>query len=130
MADGRLFTDYRPRCDVNNQQSSDSFAYRQMLISNASDLMAQERAQAYRRGSCAPCAQPWDQGTMLPERDMTSCTARSCTTSRSNDAGIGTGREYASTPEYKASAKAEHDAFVRANEDDQASACKLCAGSK
>ena len=44
MSDGRSFTDYRPSCSVNEKIQKDnkitnSYSYRQFLISNADNLM-------------------------------------------------------------------------------------------
>lgn len=135
MADGRLFTDYRPRCDTNywaaaaermayakssNSSASsktkasqammtrppaDSYTYRQYMIANADALMASERGAAYAAASCAPCSAPFDQaGTMLPERDMEVCDARTCRRVPGPDPvnGLGTGRSYGIDPEARA----------------------------
>lgn len=118
MADGRLFTDYRPRCDINYwrpaeqreqligaRAPADSYAYRQYMIANADKLMADQRRTAYSAASCAPCAAPFDQpGTMLGEKDMEVCDARSCRRVPGPDPinGMGTGRDYGIDPASRA----------------------------
>ena len=81
MADGRMFTDYRPRCIANfavaggaslpgNFDLPNSYEYRQYLIKNASDIMAKNRQMAYQNNACGPCTNPYNEGTMLPEQSM------------------------------------------------------------
>lgn len=108
MADGRLFTDYRPRCDVNfsvvsrgggndkTQAPADSYAYRQYLIANTDSLLQAERRRAYSGASCSPCAAFDKPGTMLPERVIDVCDTRTCRRVPGNDPvnGLGLGREY------------------------------------
>lgn len=110
MADGRLFTDYRPRCDINYWASpptlgktgrtapaGGSYANRQFMIANADALLAAERARAYAGALCAPCMAPFDRpGTMLPEKDLEVCDAQTCRrVATSQPDGLGTGRAYA-----------------------------------
>lgn len=106
MADGRLFTDYRPRCDLNYvvegltaDKPMTSYAYRQYLIKNAGGIMNDQRSSAYSLAQCGPCMTPYDQGTMAPEKYIVKCDGQSCAV-RLNDArGIGVGREYGTTPD-------------------------------
>lgn len=133
MADGRLFTDYRSRCDINAATENapvDSFAYRQFLITNADTFMTRDRKRAYARGSCAPCATPYERGTMLPEKDVYKCTPNVCKYTAADENGLGVGREYAFTDEYKNELSTLRDSFVKSKEAEQASSCKLCAGAK
>lgn len=101
MSDGRLFTDHRPRCDVNfavaeqhELDAMDSYAYRQYLIDNAEDLMSEWRGSAYASARCGPCAEPFWQGTMAPERAVDECDAAMCKRVEVDPHGIGIGRNY------------------------------------
>ena len=94
MEDGRMFTDYRPRCNqypikVTGQwgehdgrqkmiQGSD------LLIEEARSLLQQKAAPV--KGSCVD--------TMVPEVYKRVCTWRGCETVPGHYAGIGTGRIY------------------------------------
>lgn len=103
MSDGRLFTDYRPRCTLStqfqpdNQESGylDSYKYRQYLISHADGLMRDLRTQAHDAAVCAPCIAPPDEpGTMLPHKQVTKCDGHGCRTRPADPNGLGTGRDY------------------------------------
>lgn len=100
MADGRLFTDYRSRCDINFMTMTgtttipkDSYTYRQYLISHADDLIAEARKNAYIVAACAPCVHP---STMLPEKISEICDTHTCIRVPGPDPldGLGTGRIY------------------------------------
>jgi len=97
MADGRSFTDYRPRCFqqymVNNQLMS-SFEQRLYFTRNAEELMKQNAGMAYAQNQCGPCVEPYDQGTMLPEQVKQSCNAKTCSFNVADPYGLGLGREY------------------------------------
>lgn len=130
MADGRLFTDYRPRCVVNLQYAkpmTGSQDYRQFLIQNGSQIMDQNRAAASKVAFCAPCVKPWNQGTMAPEADRVVCDKVSCSrvpvpTVPGAQPGLafGTGREYGGTG--TPSLGADERGFVLAQEAAQAAA--------
>jgi hypothetical protein len=105
MADGRAFTDYRPRCPVNaellnavnaNGLPQSSYESRMYLQQNAEAFMQQERMKAVERLiPCAPCRRPaTDAGTMLPERYVVRCTPTTCTRTEVNPMGLGDGRQY------------------------------------
>jgi hypothetical protein len=125
MADGRLFTDYRPRCDRNLQYAAPmagSWDYRQFLIGNGEKIIDADRATAAAFAKCAPCVQPYDVGTMAPEADRVVCDKVSCSRvkpAKPSAYAIGTGREYGSTPDAHASGAA----FVQ-----DASASGNCVG--
>lgn len=97
MADGRNFTDYRPRCYqqyvVDNKLMS-SFEQRMYLTQNAEDLMKQGAAMAYMNNRCGPCEEPFDVGTMLPEMVQQVCNDKTCTFNVTNPYGLGLGRQY------------------------------------
>ena len=97
MSDGRLFTDYRPRCDANSTLQapmSGSYEYRQHMIANGAALIERDRAAAAMMASCAPCLSGF--GTMAPEVDRIVCDKVSCARVAVADAkehlAIGTGR--------------------------------------
>lgn len=105
MADGRAFTDYRPRCAVNAElmnavagrnQIQSSYESRMYLQRNGEVVMQQERVKAVERLiPCAPCKRPFsDAGTMLPERYVVRCDGVTCTRAEVNPAGLGDGRNY------------------------------------
>jgi hypothetical protein len=105
MADGRAFTDYRPRCAATAEllgavghagQRGTSYESRMYLQRNALAWMGAERQRALERlAPCAPCQRPADTaGTMLPERYVVRCDAAVCTREEINPYGVGDGRDY------------------------------------
>lgn len=97
MADGRHFTDYRPRCNSMlppTRKPMSSFELRQYLTHNAVNLMDASRAQAMRVNACAECPRKTADGTMLPEQYRTVCDQRTCATAPASKCGLGTGRAY------------------------------------
>lgn len=135
MADGRLFTDYRPRCDINYDVDGlnkggplalgmDSYAYRQFLIANAAKLMTSQRSAAYHVASCGPCKEPYNVGTMLPEQSVVKCDKQSCKVSGKDPRGLGTGRDYGTWGD-SASTQAE---FLKYKQSEQASKKACCGG--
>lgn len=102
MADGRLFTDYRPRCDINyisGDKQMNSYDYRQYLIRNAGSVMTSQRSSAYSTAVCGPCMPPYDKGTMLPEQYVMECDGQSCSVTLKDPRGLGLGRNYGNTPD-------------------------------
>jgi hypothetical protein len=60
ISDGRTFTDYRPRCMVNEDikrvnNLTNSYDYRQFMIHNAANLMKSNFEYAIQKASCQPC---------------------------------------------------------------------------
>lgn len=104
MSDGRLFTDYRPRCLVNNDLTSQlnqknipvsSYESRLYLQRNAETIMEQHKQQAIDRLLCGPCTRSFnDSGTMLPEKYVVHCDNVSCSRKEVNPNGLGDGRTY------------------------------------
>ena len=96
MSDGRLFTDYRSRCDVNfldlDNGHMDSYTYRQYLINNANEIVESRRKSLYDEVKCGPCVEPYQTGTMLPEHEVDHCDTRTCTRVKGDAWGIGLGR--------------------------------------
>ena len=105
MADGRAFTEYRPRCAVNavlfnlvsnaNMVQS-SYDARMYLQANAEQLMQNEKNKAIQTiAPCAPCTRSFnDPGTMLPSRYVVRCDGISCSRTETNPFGVGDGRQY------------------------------------
>ena len=127
MADGRLYTDYRPRCDIqleNMRPMSGSLQHRHFLIHNADELIARSRAEAFQKASCGPCVAPYDQGTMLHETDVVRCDKVACTrVDCGKPGGLGSGRDYGMLPEQRAA----RDAFIAMMESRQAPVSASCA---
>ncbi len=98
MADGRQYTDYRPRCvtQLNDRKPmSSSYDHRQARIHNADAIMKHERLQAHHNVRC-PSKSVTPHDTMLPEQDRFVCDKVTC--ERYDTAfpctGLGTGRMY------------------------------------
>lgn len=101
MADGRNFTDYRPRCIKNYEffpenATPNAYEYRQFLIKNGQDLITKNKQIAYHANMCGPCTSPYFEGTMLPEQSMQKCNASTCTFGVNDRNGLGLGRDYGS----------------------------------
>lgn len=104
MSDGRLFTDYRPKCLVSNDLSQElnknslpvsSYESRLYLQRNAEKLMAQYAQDAANNLLCGPCTRPFtDPGTMLPENYVIRCDTVSCSRIEKDPKGLGDGRSY------------------------------------
>lgn len=125
MEDGRMFTDYRPRCIANfavaggssipgNFDLPTSYEYRQYLTKNASDIMAKNRQMAYQNNACGPCTNPYNEGTMLPEQNMMKCDANKCSFYTSDSSGLGLGRQYNTLGDSSA-----QDRFIKMKEQEQ-----------
>lgn len=105
MADGRMFTDYRPRCAVqaelmNNLAKQNmvfsSYEARMFMQHNTEAIIDQARLRSLNNlAPCAPCQRPFsDPGTMLPERYVVRCTPTSCVRTEVNPNGVGDGRSH------------------------------------
>jgi hypothetical protein len=112
MSDGRLFTDYGSRCDINyiddqgQGKSLDSYNYRQYLTKNADAVLYQARKKTYDRVVCGPCEEPYNIGTMMPESALEVCNTRNCARKVLDDGssvGIGLGRWYGEATPYRSS---------------------------
>jgi hypothetical protein len=101
MADGRAFTDYRPRCMVNSELLLDlynnnmvrsSYESRIYLQENAEKLMERNRVTMLGNLTpCAPCTRPFtEQGTMYPQQYIVRCDGVSCEKVEVNPTGLGT----------------------------------------
>ena len=100
MEDGRIMTDYRPRCFqyplAAAQKWGDNEA-RNRMISGADELMEAARQMNNRKVLPTACVD-----TMVPELYKRVCTWRGCKTIPGNFMGIGTGRIY--VPEFEGAA--------------------------
>lgn len=105
MSDGRVFTDYRPRCAVNaelmqlvsaQKMMESSYESRMFLQQNAEQMIQMERDRSIKRMvPCAPCERPLtDQGTLLPERYVVRCNGVSCARNEVNPEGVGDRRDF------------------------------------
>jgi len=92
MADGRIMTDYRPRCFQYPVAAAQAFGdneYRNRMVHGAQELMAAARAMNNRKNTSTDCVD-----TMVPELYKRVCTWKGCKTVPGNFQGIGTGRIY------------------------------------
>ena len=99
MADGRNFTDYRPRCisnfaDFTPDADMNSYDYRQYLQSNCGKILEKIRKDVYNANRCGPCLKPYNIGTMLPEKNEVTCNKSTCSVNSKDTNGLGTGRNY------------------------------------
>lgn len=95
MSDGRLFTDFRPRCAISQDNSACSYDSRQNLINNATKEIEKNRKNAYDKAVCIPEKNPFKEGnTLLDEKYIVQCDKKSCRKSLKNEKGLGTGRGY------------------------------------
>jgi hypothetical protein len=92
MMDGRIMTDYRPRCmsysSVAAQEMGENVS-RKFLMDNAEDLISTGRRLTDKKNTAVNCVD-----TMVPELYKRVCTYNGCKTIPGNPIGIGTGRIY------------------------------------
>jgi hypothetical protein len=92
MYDGRLFTDYRPRCYQYPVKAAEAWGeneYRKRMVEGAEELMEAARQLNNRKVSSTSCVD-----TMVPEMYKRVCTWKGCKVVPANPAGVGTGRIY------------------------------------
>ena len=96
MADGRLFTDYRPNCqlsaqiDMHKSSFGASFENKQKLQQTGGHHINTDRSlTAMKAGRLGGCVD-----TMVPELTKRVCAWDGCTTLPAHAAGIGQGRLY------------------------------------
>ena len=99
MADGRLFTDYRPNCEMNRYIESgnkirNTHDYRLFLSRNAERLMDKNKEYIYMKNGMGNCMEPYHIGTMLPEKTRVVCDQHTCRVVDVDPNGHGQGREY------------------------------------
>jgi hypothetical protein len=92
MADGRVMTDYRPRCyqypTLAAAELGDN-GVRQQMTDGALQLMSQARELNNRKVTSQTCVD-----TMLPDLYKRVCTWKGCRTVPGNYQGLGVGRVY------------------------------------
>ena len=90
MADGRIFTDYRANCVLNNSlsQGKNSFEYRYFLTHNGTDLEKQNTLQLEKDVKCTSC----DAQTVLPVKTVQNCNAGICNIQMNDPNGLGLDR--------------------------------------
>jgi hypothetical protein len=92
MSDGRMVTDYRPRCYQYPTAAAQAFGdngVRTRMTHGAKELMEAARALNNRKATSVSCVD-----TMVPELYKRVCTWKGCKTVPGNFQGIGTGRIY------------------------------------
>jgi hypothetical protein len=92
MADGRLMTDYRPRCLQYAVAAAGAFGEqdaRRRMINGADELMTAARELNNRKNTAISCVD-----TMVPELYKRVCTWKGCKVIPGNFQGVGTGRIY------------------------------------
>jgi hypothetical protein len=106
MQDGRVFTDYRPRCMItadlmaqmrDQSMLPSSYDTRMYLQKNAENLMQVAQKNALENMDCS-CTAAGNQmlgiDTMAPERYVVKCNSVTCSREETNSSGIGDGRQY------------------------------------
>jgi hypothetical protein len=90
MADGRIFTDYRPNCVMNSEYSKgkNSFEYRYHLTHNGTQIEQSSMKQLEERAKCNDC----NAQTLLPVQTVQNCNAGICTISVQDPNGLGLDR--------------------------------------
>ena len=94
MSDGRIFTDYRPGCFLNNSiivsnKLTNNFEYRMYLTRNADKIINTNNKYIQYKYGCKDC-----DDTMLPESTKVICDKQVCRRKVVNTKGLGQGRQY------------------------------------
>ena len=92
MSDGRMFTDYRQNCLLNNglAKGRGSWEYRNYLTENADQLMIEFTKAQEAVTACTKCT----DNTVLPVRTILNCDPEGCNYMLNNPNGLGQGRKY------------------------------------
>ena len=103
MSDGRLFTDYRPRCNSMESmltRGMSSYDYRQFLINNAEKLMQDHRQTTVAVAGCESCDHPSSKEPkcMMTEEQTTVCGRSTCAINTTDVNGLGRGRTFEVAP--------------------------------
>ena len=90
MNDGRMFTDYRQNCTLNNSISGQmgSWEYRDFLTNNASQIHQGFLSELEASVRCTKCS----DNTVLPVKTVLNCSKDSCTYEMNNPNGLGQDR--------------------------------------
>ena len=89
MSDGRLFTDYRPNCELAGSPSNASYDSKKHLQSMGALQIKTDRSLTVLRAGSTGCVD-----TMVPESTKRVCAWDGCTTLPAHAGGIGQGRLY------------------------------------
>ena len=92
MADGRIFTDYRQNCTLNNSiaKNMGSWEYRDYLTNNANQIHDQFVTLTESQVKCTKCS----DNTVLPVKTVMNCSQDSCTYRMNDPSGLGQGIQY------------------------------------
>jgi hypothetical protein len=92
MSDGRVFTDYRQNCTLNNSigQKMSSWEYRDYLTNNASQIHSKFLSELEASVRCTKCS----DNTVLPVKTVLNCSTDSCTYQMNDPNGLGQDRLY------------------------------------
>lgn len=90
MADGRIFTDYRANCIMNNQFSvgKNSFDYRYYLTQNTNQIQQTIVSDLEKATKCDSC----NAQTVLPVQTVQNCNAGVCSVEMKDPQGLGLDR--------------------------------------
>ena len=90
MADGRIFTDYRQNCIMNNELSTNmnSFDYRYFLTQNGMKIQSDSYAKLEGEVKCDSC----NYQTVLPVKNVQNCNNGVCNISLNDPNGLGLDR--------------------------------------
>tara|TARA_Y100000389_G_scaffold183613_2_gene201291 strand:+ start:14641 stop:14967 length:327 start_codon:yes stop_codon:yes gene_type:complete len=91
MSDGRMFTDYRQNCLLNNglAKGMGSWEYRNYLTENADKIMMNFIQKQEAITACTKCT----DNTVLPVRTIINCTPEGCNYILNDPKGLGQGRK-------------------------------------
>ena len=92
MSDGRMFTDYRQNCILNNNISRGmgSWEYRNYLTNNANQVHKNYMSNLESKLKCNKCS----DNTVLPVKTVLNCNPTGCNYELNDPNGLGQGRKY------------------------------------
>lgn len=99
MSDGRNFTDYRSSYELNKHiieknKIANTHDFRMFLNRNGDNIIKENNKYIAMMSGSFNCKQPYEVGTMLPEKTRLVCNQHTCKEVLVNENGIGQGREY------------------------------------
>ena len=92
MSDGRMFTDFRPNCILNNRlsQGMGSLEYKNYLMENAGQLRNDFIGEQNKLTECTTCK----DDTVLPVKTILNCNPEGCNYEINDNNGLGQGIKY------------------------------------
>ena len=92
MADGRLFTDYKQNCLLNNKISKGmgSFEFKNYLTQNGESIRQSMINLMEQNTACTKCS----DNTVLPVKTVMNCSPEGCNYQMNNMNGLGKGINY------------------------------------